>query len=421
MEEFESKNENKVDTTEQTVESKSYETTSYKVSEPKKKSKGASSSVIISFLSGALGAIIIVAVCFCVPSVNTMLNGLIDTDKPAIEVNSNINTQMIDLTEFSETSVNVAEQILPSIVGITIEYTVNSMFQGTGTSTASGSGIIISEDGYILTNNHIVSVSNSSSSSFYQVSEANKIKITLYNDENEYEAEIIGTDAMTDLAVLKIEKTGLKAAKLGDSEKLRVGEFVMAAGNPLKLNFSVTTGVISALNREISDSETGYTYNVIQTNAAINSGNSGGALVNSKGEVIGINFMKISSSSVEGICFAIPISPSLEIIQQLIENGKILRPYIGIVGVEVTPDIAKRYNLVEGVYVENIDQFSGAKRGGIEIGDVIIEIDGNEVKTMDDINEYKYTKNIGDVIKVKVNRNGEELEFDIELIEEPQN
>ncbi|HAS79085.1 MAG TPA: hypothetical protein DCS38_05230 [Ruminococcus sp.] len=178
----------------------------------------------------------------------------------------------------------------------------------TSTASASGSGIIISEDGYILTNNHIVSTS--SSESYYEVSEATKLTVTLFNDDTEYEAKIIGTDEQTDLAVIKIEKTGLSKAEFADSDNIKVGEFAMAVGNPLGMQSSITCGVISAVNREVTDTE-GKKYNLIQTDAAINSGNSGGALVNSEGKVIGINTLKLSGTGIEGMGFAIPINSTM--------------------------------------------------------------------------------------------------------------
>ena len=219
----------------------------------------------------------------------------------------------ISLSNYSDTAVYAANKILPSIVGIKLEYTVNNamlqMFgqSGTSTATATGSGIIISEDGYILTNNHVVSSSTSNNNdSFYQVSEASKLTVTLFNDSTEYEAKIVGKDEETDLAVIKIDKTGLSKAEFADSDSIKVGEFAMAVGNPIGMESSVTCGIVSAVNREVTDSD-GKKYTLIQTDAAINSGNSGGALVNSEGKVIGINTLKLSGTGIEGMGFAIPI------------------------------------------------------------------------------------------------------------------
>lgn len=311
---------------------------------------------------------------------------------------------------------------MPSIVGIKVEYTVNnsmlSMFgqSSTSSATASGSGIIISEDGYILTNNHVISSTNEDS--FYQISEANKITVTLFNDSTEYEATIVGKDEQTDLAVIKINKTGLVKAEFADSDSIKVGEFAMAVGNPMGMQSTVTTGIISAVNREITDTD-GKKYTLIQTDAAINSGNSGGALVNSEGKVIGINTLKLTGNSVEGIGFAIPINSTTDITAQLIEYSKVKRPYIGITGIDLDENTAKTYNLVVGVYVKSIEDFSSAEKAGLKPGDVIIEADGTKITNMDDLNKIKNSHKIGDEMKVKVNRDGQEKELTITLGEQP--
>ena len=311
----------------------------------------------------------------------------------------------------------VANKVLPSVVGITVTYSVNSPYysyygMSGGTSTATGSGVIITNDGYILTNNHVVA--SSSSSSYYQVSKATKITVTLYNDETEYEAKIIGTDEQTDLAVLKIEKDGLTAAELGDSSSIKVGEFAMAIGNPLNMPSTVTTGIISATNRTITSDNV--KYKVIQTDAAINSGNSGGALINGEGKVIGINTLKLSGSGIEGIGFAIPINDTVSIYKDLIENGKVSRPYIGISGRDVDENTAKRNNLKQaGVYVVNVEEFSAAEKAGIQKGDLIVEFDGTKITTMDELNDQKNKHSIGDEVKIKVYRNDEEKELSITL------
>ena len=302
-----------------------------------------------------------------------------------------------------------------------IEYNVTSMFSMFGnaqssTATATGSGIIISDDGYILTNNHVVS--SSESESFYQVSEATKITVTLFDDDTEYEAKIVGTDEETDLAVIKIDKTGLTKAEFADSDSIKVGEFAMAVGSPLGLQSSVTCGIVSAVNREVTDSD-GKTYTLIQTDAAINAGNSGGALVNSEGKVIGVNTLKLTGQDVEGMGFAIPINSTTDITSQLIEYSKVRRPYIGITGMDLDAETAKKNNLVEGIYVKDVETFSAAEKAGVKIGDVIIQADGKDIKTMDELNEIKNSHNIGDEIKIKVNRDGKEEELTIKLGEQP--
>ena len=241
----------------------------------------------------------------------------------------------------------------------------------TSTATASGSGIIISEDGYILTNNHIVATS--SSESYYEVSEATKVTVTLFNDETEYEAKIVGKDEQTDLAVIKIEKSGLSKAEFADSDSIKVGEFAMAVGNPLGMQSSVTCGIISAVNREVTDSE-GKKFTLIQTDASINSGNSGGALVNAKGEVIGINTLKLSGTGIEGMGFAIPINSAKSVIDQLIEFQTVKRPALGITATAITEDQSKRYNVPVGVYVESVEKDSSADEAGLKVGDIITEL-----------------------------------------------
>ena len=292
------------------------------------------------------------------------------------------------------------------------------MFGGnqTSTATATGSGIIISEDGYILTNNHVVA--SSSSDSYYSVSEATKITVTLFNDETEYEATLVGADEQTDLAVIKIDKTNLPKAEFADSDNIKVGEFAMAVGNPLGMQSSITCGVISAVNREITDSD-GKTYTLIQTDAAINAGNSGGALVNSEGQVIGVNTLKLQGEGIEGMGFAIPINSTEDVTSQLIEYSKVRRPYIGITGMDLDERTAEANDLVVGVYVKAIDDFSAAEKAGLKIGDVIIEADGQKITTMDELTEIKNSHQIGDEMKIKVNRDGEERELTITLEEQP--
>lgn len=329
---------------------------------------------------------------------------------------SNGSLTQISLSSYSDTGVSVAEKVRPSIVGITVEYSVNSIFSKNGTATASGSGIIMSEDGYILTNNHIVN--STSNNSYYEVAKASKLTVYLYNDETPYEAKIIGTDEQTDLAVIKIEKSGLTACELGDSNSVKVGEFSMAIGNPLGMQSSVTGGMISAVNREVTDSD-GKTYILIQTDAAINAGNSGGALVNAEGKVIGVNTLKLSGTGIEGMGFAIPINSTLDIYEQLIQYNKVKRPYIGITGLDLDEKTAEYNKLVVGIYIKAIDDFSSAEKAGLKVGDVIVEADGKKITTMNELNEIKNTHKIGDEMTLKVNRNGKEVSVTLTLAEQP--
>ena len=373
--------------------------------------------VFVPFLSGIVGAGLVVGICFAIPSIRNDIIKSDNNSSNAISTNtSNGTISAISLEKFSDTGIGVANKVLPSVVGIKVEYSVSSIFYRnmSSTATAEGSGVIIREDGYILTNNHIVNTS--SSSNFYEVGKANKVTAYLYNDETPYEATIVGTDEQTDLAVLKIDKSGLTAATLGDSDSVKVGEFAMAIGNPLGMQSSVSSGMISAVNRKVtSDNKT---YTLIQTDAAINSGNSGGALVNSKGEVIGINTLKMAGSGIEGMGFAIPINSTKTIYEQLIQYNKVKRPYIGISGRDLDEETAKANNLVVGVYVISIDEFSSAEKAGIKIGDVITKIDGKEIKTMEELNEVKNSHSIGDEITLTINRSGNEKEFKLTLQEQ---
>ncbi len=369
------------------------------------------------FISGVLGASLVVGVCFGVPNLK---NKLLDSPQPSTNFRTNSSTsqvskELVNLVEYSDTSVAVAEKVLPSIVGIKIKYSVNSVF-GSSEAEATGSGIIISKDGYILTNNHVVSTE--SSSSYYSIQEASNMTVNLYNDPTEYEAKIIGTDAYTDLAVIKIEASELVPATLGDSDTVRVGEFAMAIGCPLGFESTVTSGIISAVNRTVDDGA-GTEYTCIQTDAAINSGNSGGALVNSNGEVIGVNTLKLSGTGVEGFGFAIPINSTTDVIDQLIQYQTVKRPYIGISPVTMDENTAKRYKLPTGVYVYTIENDSPASKAGLQKGDVITKIAGTEIATVNDLNKEKNKHKIGETIKLSVYRNGEEMELSLTLEETP--
>ena len=379
-------------------------------------SNGFGKSVLVPFLSGIIGAALVIGTCFGVPTIKSKLVGTsskITTTTSSLDSGSSV----VNIADYSNTSISVAEKVLPSVVGITVTYQVNSVFGGSGTTEAAGSGIIISDDGYILTNNHVIS-SDTSTSSFYAITEATSIKVNLYNSDETFDATVIGTDSYTDLAVLKIDKTGLTPATLGDSNNVKVGEFVMAIGNPLGMDYSVTTGVVSAVNREV-ESE-GTTYYAIQTDAAINSGNSGGALVNANGEVIGVNTLKLSGTGIEGIGFAIPISSTTSVVNQLIEYQTVKRPYIGILGSSVDNQTAQRYNLPEGIYVESVEENSPAQKAGIVQSDIITKINGQEVKSVNELNQIKNTCNIGDTVTLTVYRNNATQDIQVTLAETPE-
>ena len=391
-------------------------------------------NVVVPFFSGILGCCVVLGTCFGVPSIKNKLIGestSISTSSSGTQtITTNKGTvDQVSLSGYSDTAVYAANKVLPSIVGIKVTYNVtsnlNSMFgmfgggmnggNSTSTASASGSGIIISNDGYILTNNHVVA--SESSSTYYEISEATSLKVKLFNDDTEYDATIVGKDAQTDLAVLKIEAENLTAAEFANSDEVKVGEFAMAVGNPLDLGTTITCGVVSATNRTVTDDD-GTTHTCIQTDAAINSGNSGGALVNSEGKVIGVNTLKLAGTGVEGIGFAIPINSTIDVTNQLITYNKVKRPSIGISCKDITESMAKQYNLVVGVYVASVDDFSAAEKAGLKVGDVITEIDGKKITNFNELNEIKNTHSIGDNITLKINRNGEDKEISLTLGEQ---
>ena len=395
----------------------------YEIDDKPKKKSNFGRNVVLPFFSGVVGCAVVLGTCFGVPSIREQIMGAGNSNFSSSSSNSQSSgyVDQVSLSNYSDTAVYAANKILPSIVGIQIEYNVTSMFSIFGgnqssTATATGSGIIISDDGYILTNNHVVS--SSESEAYYQVSEATKITVTLFNDDTQYEATIVGTDEETDLAVIKIDATGLTKAEFADSDSIKVGEFAMAVGSPLGLQSTITCGVVSAVNREVTDTD-GKTYTLIQTDAAINAGNSGGALVNSEGKVIGVNTLKLTGNDVEGMGFAIPINSTTDITSQLIQYSKVRRPYIGVTGMDLDAETARKNNLVEGIYVKDVETFSAAEKGGIKIGDVIIKADGKDVKTMDELNEIKNSHSIGDEMTITVNRDGEQKDLTITLGEQP--
>ena len=311
-----------------------------------------------------------------------------------------------EVSDVENPVVAVSQIAGPSVVGIKVDFYEQGFFGELEENSAEGSGIIYKEDGYIITNNHVIEDAVAASSAV--------VTVTL-NDGSEYEAKIVGRDEVTDLAVIKIDAKGLTPATFGDSSKANVGELAVAIGNPLGQEFagSVTVGYISALNRSITVD--GRTLSLIQTDAAINPGNSGGALVNSKGEVIGINTVKITDTTVEGLGFSIPSNDAIKIVEELMQTGKIVRPYVRIYGIDLDEYTAKRNNLVEGVYVYQVYTNSPASQAGITRGDIIVEFDGKKVTTKQELNDIKNSKSIGDKVKVKIYRGGKYEEVELVL------
>lgn len=302
--------------------------------------------------------------------------------------------------------VDIAEKVGPAIVGITnksVVYYRDFFFGQTYEQPQEGygSGIIISEDGYIVTNNHVVE-------------NAQELYVILQGGK-EVEAKLIGKDPTTDIAVVKIDEPNLTVAKIGDSDKVRQGELAVAIGNPLghELAGTVTVGVISAVDRILQVD--GKEFKLLQTDAAISPGNSGGALVNANGEVIGMNTLKLSSSASEGLGFAIPSNVFVPIVQQLIENGKIERPGLGVVVGEVSEEMTKEYGYPKGVIIVQIAKGGAADKAGLLPNDVILAIEGKEVTTLDQLKEAINQHKVGDVIQLRVWRSGKEFDLPIKL------
>jgi serine protease Do len=325
----------------------------------------------------------------------------------------NVNAATVKADYSQESSVSeIAKKVGPSIIGIRM--TVGSP-QGFGSvQTAEGSGIIISQDGYIMTNYHVVEYADPKN----QLSGNTTLEVFL-PDKRQAEAKFIGGDSTNDLAVIKVDLTGLPVAELGDSTKLEVGDPVVAIGNPLGMEFagSVTSGVVSALNREVDTEKT--TMNLIQTDAAINPGNSGGALVNTQGQVIGINSIKIAQAGIEGLGFAIPINDAKPIVDQLMMFGYVKgRPLIGISGQEITETIAQQYDLPVGIYITEVTQGSGADVAGIQKDDILVSLDGKDVKSMEDVDAVKKAHKAGDTVSAGIVRQGVKKDLEITFSEE---
>lgn len=379
-------------------------------------------TVGVPFVSGVIGASLVLGLGFYVPTLRDSDNDSKEVEK--IFTTQGATTKAVDITKYSNTAISVANKVLPSVVGIEVDFSVSDNFSrfsaatSARTSTATGSGVIISKEGYILTNNHVID-SSSSSTRQYTVSEANKVLVYLYGEDDPVEAKIIGSDSITDLAVLKIEKDGLTPIEFGDSDSVQVGEFAMAVGSPLDMRDTVTAGIISGTDREIEDENSGTIYTLLQTDAAINAGNSGGALVNAEGKLIGINTLKLYGTGIEGMGFAIPVNSTFDISEQLIKTGKVKRPYIGISGEDVTEIYSAYYRLPVGVYVRKIQNDGPAKDSDLKVGDIIVKFNGEKIESMSQLNNLKNKCAIGDTVTLTVSRNNEETDIDITLIETP--
>lgn len=311
------------------------------------------------------------------------------------------------MSSFDEKVVlDILEKVSKSVVNISTIKLVHSMFYQVVPVEGMGSGTIIDPKGYVLTNNHVVGG-------------AEKIGVTLW-DGKVVEGKIIGSCAVHDTAVVRVNTHGLPAAELGDSDKLRVGQRVYAIGNPFGLagGPSVTSGVISAINRTI-ESQRGLVENLVQTDAAINPGNSGGPLVDLEGRVIAINTAIIPYA--QGIGFAIPINSAKKCTGEMIRDGVSIRPWLGIVGLSITDEISRYYDLPvdHGVLITKVTGGSPAQRAGIIMGDIILKIGNVEVESIEDLLMEIHKRKIGEKVRIAVFRRGFEQFFEVTLSEMP--
>ncbi|MEE0755657.1 S1C family serine protease [Allofournierella sp.] len=300
---------------------------------------------------------------------------------------------------------DVASAVTPSVVVVTTEQIVtdNYFWGGQQVLSGAGSGVILTTDGYIVTNYHVVEG-------------AQQITVTLHDDST-YTATVVGSDQQSDIALLKIDATGLTPAVLGNSDSVQVGEVVIAVGNPMgTLGGTVTDGIVSALNRDISVE--GNEMTLMQTSAAISPGNSGGGLFNTNGELIGIVNAKYSDEDAEGLGFAIPVNTMKTVVQDLLENGYVTgRPALGITVITVGDvQTAMQYGVSSlGVYVNSVDEGSGAEAAGMKAGDRIVSIGTQLVESTDDVTNALKSYNVGDVVEVQVDRGRELITLQVTL------
>ena len=358
---------------------------------------------VVQLTWGKLTAII---ACCLVLSIGCGIGGayLIARTNPSSVIYQDTSKIVSTGSQDSSTIKSVVEQCANSVVEIQTESVTNGSnpFQQY-VSSGAGSGVILTQDGYIVTNHHVIE-------------DANSITVRTRSGD-EYNASLVGSDEQSDLAVLKIDATGLTPAVLGDSTTLEVGDLAIAIGNPLgELGGSVTSGIISALDREMTID--GQTMTLLQTDAAVNPGNSGGGLFNANGDLIGIVNAKSSGENVEGIGFAIPISTATDIIDELIANGEVTsRPTLGVSLYNVEDEMTASQLGVDstGVYIVQIVDGGAADNAGLRSGDRIVSVDGSEVSSASDVRAALNKHKIGESISITVERNGQTRDFDVAL------
>lgn len=371
---------------------------------PKKEKSKKSVSALTVILSVLLSAIVGLAGGFGGMYAYNLINSDSKSSSGKNSNNANNNEVNINVENFDATiGEAVAEKVTPSVVGIRTTVSVPSYFGGSQEASGEGSGVIYTEDGYIITNYHVIGDA-------VDYGKSSKIQVFLSGDtENGYEADIVGYNISNDLAVLKITADDLLAIEWADSSKIKVGQQVMAIGNPGGLEFmgSATWGIISGLNRMISSSSDGSTTQLIQTDAAINPGNSGGALVNTEGKLVGINSSKLVSESVEGMGFAIPSNTVKELCDKIIAKEYDPDPYLGVtISTRYGPETLENWGYPVGAVVYSVAVDSPADEAGITKGDIITKFDGKEITHYNLLGEYLAECKPGDTVSMTVYRSG---------------
>ncbi len=365
------------------------------------------SYLVVGIVGAVIGGFLVLGIApqILLHKTSNLLVGTTDPGTSGVTIPVPVYLNAEDLQDPYAAIMLVAQEVSPAVVGITNQAVIGYDFFGREyVQDTGGTGIIISEDGYIVTNEHVV---------------ANARSLTVFlADGRSFPATLVGAEKSTDLAVIKIEATGLPTVKFGDSDKVRIGQLAVAIGNPLGMDFSrtVTAGIVSGVDRILNISQDS-AIRLIQTDAVINPGNSGGPLVNAKGEVIGLNSMKLASSEVEGMGFAIPSNQVKRVAEEIIATGRVRRAKIGasLADKEAVRRINPSVIIERGVYVYRVENGGPAQEAGIRAGDIILEIGGLQVSKVAAVQAFLSEKSPGEVVKVKVLRGNQEIVLEVTL------
>lgn len=367
------------------------------------------SYLMVGIVGAVIGGFLVLGIApqILMHRTGNLLVGSSDPGTPSTVIPAPVYLNAEDLKDPYAAIMLVAQEVSPAVVGITNQALLGYDFFGREyVQDTGGTGLIVSEDGYIVTNEHVV---------------ANAKSLTVFlADGRSFPATVVGAEKSTDLAVIKIDATGLPTADFGDSDNVKIGQLAVAIGNPLGMEFSrtVTAGIISGVDRILNISQDS-AIRLIQTDAVINPGNSGGPLVNARGEVIGLNSMKLASSEVEGMGFAIPSNQVKRVAEEIIKTGRVRRAMMGVMLVD--KEIVRRNNpsikIDRGVYVHRVETGSAAHRAGMREGDIILELGGMQVNKVAAIQAYLSERSPGETLKVKVLRGNQEIVLEVTLDE----